>query len=85
MSADRPQYFFRTSARALPSLVILSLAVRYKIVLGLEPICAFDAVVLPQAGKIFGVLGVLEVLKVFAGGEVLTDLIIVSVVNGNQL
>jgi hypothetical protein len=38
---------------------------RYQIVLRLKPFCAFDAVVLTQAGKIFGVLGVFEVLEVF--------------------
>ncbi len=65
--------------RFLPSLVVLALAVCNQVVLSFEPFCAFDAVPLTQAWKVFGCFCGLILCEVLFGREICLDQIEVSV------
>ena len=58
--------------------MILSAAVLLKVVLALEPLCAFDAVELAEPGQVLGGLGGRVLLEVMGGSEIGVDLVEIS-------
>jgi hypothetical protein len=61
----------------LPSLMILALAMRDKIVIAFEPFSAFDAVELPETWQILDSFGGLESGEVFGRCEVSANLVVI--------